>query len=315
MRFRQLSLATFTLLVALALPSRAEYPDRPIQLIVPFPAGGGVDVVGRKFAEVMTELLKQPVAVINRDGASGVIAMEFVANAAPDGYTLAFSPNGPITIQPYLKKLPYDPAALKPICQVVEAFYVLAVPPGSNLANLKDLVARAKTPPGVKYAIGGIATLPHFVMLQLAKTTGGDYLGVPYRGDPRVVVALRANEVDVGVLTGETIAAQGFRTLAVFSEQRLPVLPDVPTAREQGFDVVGKTIVAVYAPKGVPEAIAQRLEATCSAVTRSEKFQSAMKLLKQEPAFLPGPKLAEALAADGAQKRQLIDATGMKQEQ
>lgn len=313
-----MKLKTLAVIIAAALAAphaHADYPDRPIQMIVPFPAGGGVDVVGRKFAELMTEALRQPVTIINRDGASGVIAMESVANAAPDGYTLAFSPNGPITIQPNLKKVPYDPASLRPICQVVVAFYVLAIPPESKLATLKDLVDKAKQPPGVKYAIGGVATLPHFVMLQLARASGGDYLSIPYRGDPRVVVALRSNEVDVGVLTGETISAQGFKTLAVFSEERLPALPGVPTAREQGYDVVGKSIIAMYAPKGVPNDIAQKLESTCQAVTQGEKFVTAMKALKQEPAYLPGAKLAGVLAVDSQEKKRLIETTGIKQDQ
>lgn len=149
-------------LLAVSASARAEYPERPIQVIVPFPPGGVVDSVARRFSEVLSDQLKQSAVVMNKDGASGIVAMEFLANAAPDGYTLAFSPNGPLTIQPSLRKTTYDLKSFRPVCQVSTITYVLVVPPNSPVTNLQQFVARAKGEGGVKFAIGGVGTLPHF---------------------------------------------------------------------------------------------------------------------------------------------------------
>jgi tripartite-type tricarboxylate transporter receptor subunit TctC len=293
----------------------ADYPDRPLQMIVPFPAGGTVDVVARRFAESLAETLGQPVAVLNRDGASGVIGTQAVGSAAPDGYTVGFDPNGPLTVQPSLKKVPYSLATFRPICQVFVYPYVLAVKEDSPIASLKDFVTRARNAAAIKYGFGGVGTAPHFAMLQLSQAGGMKPLGVPYRGDPPVAVALKTGEVDAAVLTVEVARAQGFRLLAVFFDKRLVVLPDVPTAREQGFDVVATTNAGLIAPAKIPAKVAQRLESACSATLQGSKFQAGMKQLEQQIAYLPGDKFLDALAADEQAKRRLIESSGIKREE
>ena len=138
------------------------WPDRTIQLIVPFPAGGGVDVIARPFAEMFGELLHQSVVVVPRDGAAGTIGTGVVAAAKPDGYTLAFTPNGPITVQPHvISTLAYKPENLMPLCQIFAVQYVLAVRPDSPYKTLSDLIVAATAQPGrVSYGFGGVATAP-----------------------------------------------------------------------------------------------------------------------------------------------------------
>jgi tripartite-type tricarboxylate transporter receptor subunit TctC len=302
------------LLVA-PLPGFADYPDRPLQLIVPFPAGGTVDVVARKFAESLGDVVGQSVVVLNRDGASGVVGTQAVANAAPDGYTLGFEPNGPLTVQPALKKVPYSLATFRPICQVFVYPYVLAVKEDRPTTSLKDFVNRAKGANPIKYGFGGIGTAPHFAMLQLAQAGGIKPLGVPYRGDPPVALALKSGDIDAAVLTVEVARQQGFKLLAVLFDTRLPVLPNVPTAREQGFDVVAVTNAGLIAPGKIPANVAQKLEASCAAAVQSPKFQASMKQLEQQIAYLPGDKFSTALAADAQAKRRLIESSGIKLEE
>lgn len=140
--------------------AQSTWPDRPIQLIIPFPAGGGVDVIARPFAQIFGELVRQTVVVIPRDGAAGTIGSNVVASAKPDGYTIAFTPNGPITVQPHvIAALPYKPDSFVPLCQVFAVQYVIAVGGDSPYRTLGELIAAAKAKPGqVSYGFGGVAT-------------------------------------------------------------------------------------------------------------------------------------------------------------
>jgi tripartite-type tricarboxylate transporter receptor subunit TctC len=302
-------------LLAFCLSAHAEYPERSLQVIVPFPPGGVVDSVSRRFSEILADILKQPAVVVNKDGASGIIAMELLANSAPDGYTLAFSPNGPVTIQPSLRKTTFDLKTFRPICQVSVITYVLVVPPTSPITNLKEFIARAKEGGGVKFAIGGVGTLPHFASLELQKASNTKFLTVPYRGDPGVTLAVKAGDVDAGVLGVDTALAQQFRIIAAFAPQRLAFLADTPTAREQGFDVVAASTTGLFAPRQVPTQVAGRLEAACAAITKEPRFVAALGQFKQEAAYLPGDQFMAALAADAEDKRKQIEAVGIKQDQ
>jgi tripartite-type tricarboxylate transporter receptor subunit TctC len=302
-------------LLALGVPARAAYPERPIQLVVPFPAGGTVDVVARKFAESLAAILHTPVVVVNRDGGSGVIGLQVVAAAQPDGYTLAFAPNGPLTVQPALARTAYDLASFAPVCQVFAYSYVLVVPAGSAIDSIGALVARAKTPQGVRFGYGGVGTAPHFAMVEIMRAAHVDMLGVPYRGDPPVALALKAGDLDAAVLTVEVARAQGFRILAALAPERLAVLPAVPTAREAGFDVLATTNAGVIAQKGLPTDVARALDGGCAAAARDTKFAAGMQAFGQTMSYLDGPAFARALEADAAAKRVLIDATGLRHAQ
>jgi tripartite-type tricarboxylate transporter receptor subunit TctC len=304
---------TVALLLVCTL-ARAEYPDHTVQVLVPFPAGGVVDVVGRRFSDMMADILKQPMVILNRDGASGIIAMQALANAPSDGYTLAFAPNGPLTIQPSLRKVPYAVDSFRPICQVSVVTYVLVVSPNSPVQNLRDFVARAKSEGELKAAIGGVGTVPHFVLLGLAQAAHTRFLIVPYRGDPGVTVAIKSGDVEGGVLGVDTAIAQGFRILAVFAPQRLAFLPDTPTAAEQGMAVQGNSTTGLFAPRGVSKAIADKLESACKTVTADPRFANALLQFKQEAAYLPSADFGAALQRDADEKRKLIEASGIKQE-
>lgn len=313
-----MTLSILATLVALALAgpcstAMAEWPERPIQMVVPFPAGGTIDVVARQFAQALATELRQPVTVINREGGSGTIGAVAVANAAPDGYTLAFMPNGPLTVQPALnRKLSYSLARFKGICQVFSYPYALAVRQDSSWHSLKDFVAAAKaSKKELSYGFGGVGTAPHFAMLQLSQATGVKFLGAPYRGDPPVAVGLKGGEVDAAVLTIEVAAKLGFRVLAVFADGRMPTLPQVPTAREQGSDVSAVTFAGLVAPAGLPADAARRLESACATAAKSNDFVAGMTRSGQAIDLLAGDRFDAALRADEAEKRRLIDAVGM----
>ena len=290
------------------------WPNRPIQLIVPFPAGGGVDVIARPFAEMFGELLHQSVVVVPRDGAAGTIGTGVVAAAKPDGYTLAFTPNGPITVQPHvISTLAYKPENLMPLCQIFAVQYVLAVRPDSPYTTLSDLIAAAKAQPGrVSYGFGGVATAPHLAISQLTIAAHIDMLSVPFRGDPQAIVALKSGEIDSAMLNVGGARAQGFRTLATFADVRQAEIPDTPTVKELGYPVVSSAFGGLFAPKGLPAEIAKRIEATCEKVVADERYRRAVRQASQEPVYRNSVEFARVLADDYAIKGEVVKRAGIR---
>jgi tripartite-type tricarboxylate transporter receptor subunit TctC len=310
-------LASATLLAVLAsgtAAAQAAWPEHPIQLIVPFPAGGGVDVIARPFAEQLSTLLGQPVVVVARDGASGTIGMTAVASAKPDGYTLAFTPNGPITIQPHvIPTLSYRFDGVVPLCQIFAVQYVLAVKPDSPFRTLADLVNAAKAKPGdVKYGYGGVATSPHLAMSQFVLAAGVDVLAVPYRGDPPAILALKAGDIDAAAMNIGGAKAQGFRMLATFAEARQPEIPDVPTLKESGYPVVSSAFGGLFAPKGVSPDVARTIEGACRRIVENDRYRQTLRQAFQEPVYRSGADFAQVLANDFAVKGDVVRRAGIK---
>jgi tripartite-type tricarboxylate transporter receptor subunit TctC len=307
--------STFAILLAsAAAAAQPSWPDRSIQLIVPFPAGGGVDVIARPFAEQLSTLLGQPVVVVPRDGASGTIGMAAVASAKPDGYTLAFTPNGPVTIQPHvIPTLSYTFDGVVPLCQIFAVQYVLAVKPDSPLRTLADLVNAAKAKPGdVKYGYGGVATNPHLAMSQLVLASGIDVLAVPYRGDPQAILALKAGDIDAAAMNIGGAKAQGFRMLVTFADARQPEIPDVPTLKESGYQVVSSAFGGLFAPKGIAPDVARKIDAACRRIVEDERYRQTLRQAFQEPVYRSGAEFTQVLANDLAVKGDVVRRAGIK---
>jgi tripartite-type tricarboxylate transporter receptor subunit TctC len=308
---RRLPLA---LMIAAAFATAAaDWPTRPIQMVVPFPAGGATDVAARALAESLAASLGQPVVIANRDGASGTIGTGVVLGAKPDGYTIGFSPLGPLSIQPHLiADLPYKPDDALGVCGVVAQQFAVAVTADSRLRTLADVVAAAKRAPGkLGVGFGGVATVPHLALAQLEAQADIKILGVPFRGDPPVMAALRAGELDAAVLNIGLALAQNFRLLAVLTHARVPERPEVPTATELGFPVVEEVTAGVFVPRGVPAPIVQRLAAACDVAVRSERFLAVAKATQQAVTYLPAEAYGRAIAADVAAKRAVIRRAGI----
>lgn len=292
------------------------WPKRPVELIVPFPAGGANDVLARAFAEQATASLGQTFIVVNRDGASGTIGTAAVAAAPPDGYTLLFTPNGPIGTQPSLKPdLSYGAHSFVGICQLFRQYFTLAVVPESPIKNYADLVEAARAQPGaVAFGFGGVGTAPFFIMKQLEAITDTKMLPVPFRGDPPAVNALRSGEIDVAALTIATASAQQFRLLAIPSARRYEPLPDVPTATELGAPIVQEAFGGLVGPKGLSEDVIARLETVCKESAASERFVSIANASGQEIRFERGEAFTRNIAEDAAAKAKLIREAGIKVE-
>lgn len=309
------SLATLLLVATLSPAAVAQWPDRPVQMIVPFPAGGVIDVVARRFAQYLAAQVEKPVVVVNRDGASGTIGLAAIATSN-DGHTVGFVPNGPLVVQPLLRaNLGYETSAFKPICQINSYTFVVAVPASSPIGSLKELLQAAQaTTSGLSVAYAGVGTAQHFVILEMARNHGAKLLPVPYRGDPPVATAMKSGEVQAAVMSLEVARPQGFKVFAVTSDQRHPSFPEVGTLREQGVNVVAKTYVGLVAPASMPAVALRRLESACDAIMRGSDMQESLKQMNMQADFQGRAEFEATVRTDLEQKRKLVEASGIKVE-
>jgi tripartite-type tricarboxylate transporter receptor subunit TctC len=250
------------------LPRRAfaAFPERPIHLIVPFAAGGNADIVGRIAGQLISEQLKQPVVVENRAGAGGGIGAQYVAHAAPDGYTLLVASNGPMTVNPFVQAhLGYDP--LKDLAAVALTSYVphvLILTNGLKVKTVAEFVAQSKTAP-ITIATSGVGSASHMTLERLKAATGANITHVPYRGGGSLLPDVIGGSVQ-GALTEFSTAlplhkAGQAHILAIASTKRSKLAPDIPTFDEQGVKgFTAESYIGVVAPAKTPPDIIAGLQ-------------------------------------------------------
>jgi len=246
-----------------------DYPARAVHLVVPYVAGGNADIFGRTLAQKLGDAFRQPFIVENRAGANGGIGTDFVAKAAPDGYTLLATANGPITVNPILyAKVPYDPVKdFAPVAQCVVYQYVLVTLASSPIRSIADLVEAARAKPGaLSYGSTGVGGGNHLAGELFALATGTRLIHVPYKGSAAALADLLGGQLtfmfDTVLTSVPQIRAGKLRAFAVSSLKRASSLPDVPTMNEagiRGFDI--SQWQGVLAPAGTPREIVNRLNA------------------------------------------------------
>jgi tripartite-type tricarboxylate transporter receptor subunit TctC len=277
----------------LAAPAAAQtYPDRPIRLIAPFPAGGLADVLARAVGDEMAKTLGQPVIVENRAGAGGNTGADAVAKAPPDGYTLLMSSAGILTANPFLyTKMPFDAeTAFIPVSNVAAMSMLVVVNPKVEAKTLKELVDYAKANPGkLSAGVPGIGTTAHITLEAFMADTGAKMTVVPYRAEPQMLTDLVGGQLDFAcTLTtspGPHIQAARLRALAVTSATRTQQLPDVPTVEQAGFPGFEATAwFALAAPAGTPADIIAKINTTANAFIRSAKGKEELSKLDSLPA-------------------------------
>ncbi|NKC33123.1 Bug family tripartite tricarboxylate transporter substrate binding protein [Falsiroseomonas selenitidurans] len=257
------------LAATLALPfvgtARAQpgwQPSRPIQLIVGFAPGGGSDIIARTIAEAAAPLFPQPLVVVNRPGAGGAIAAEFVSRAAPDGHTLLIAGGSESTSLPAHRDLPYDPKrSFTAVIRLTRnAHFICARGKGGRFTSMQQVIEAAKArPEAVTHGSSGVGTLSHSIFIMLGRATGTELLHVPYTGGGPQQQALLAGQVDLVVQASDELrglAASGdIVPLACASAQRMPAYPQVPTLRELGIDLVADNMKGWVGPAGMPPAM------------------------------------------------------------
>jgi tripartite-type tricarboxylate transporter receptor subunit TctC len=318
-----------SLLLACALAAAAcaqawaqqTWPQKPIKMIIPFPAGGGTDFIGRLTAKHLSDRLGQQVFVENRGGANGAIGLQALMQSDPDGYTIATSSDTPLVVNPWLyDKLPYQ--ALRdfvPVATTVRFPGMLAVHPSVPARTVAELIALAKAKPGdLAYASAGVGNFSHLAMELFSLATGVKLLHVPYKGTGPASLALIGGEVQMGFNNVQTLlqnVREGqLRALAVAEPQRVPALPDVPTVAETvpGFSMA--PWIGIIVPAKTPSDIVARLSQETLAVMRDP---DVVKLLndQQVTPMATGPQEFEQLIrADLERWAKVIKSAGIKGE-
>jgi tripartite-type tricarboxylate transporter receptor subunit TctC len=316
-----LALLGLTFLAAAAAAIAADYPSRPIRLVVPYPPGGGTDTVARPLAQKLTESIGQPIVVDNRGGASEIIGTEVVARSAPDGYTLLMTTNAFAINVALGRKLPYDPARdFAPVSRLITTPFMLVAHPSLPARTVPELIALAKSQPGkLNYAALGSGT-PHQLAMEWFKALAGvDIVAVPYKGVGPGLAAVSAGEVQL-MLTGLTaglaqVKGAKMRALAVTTAKRSPAAPDVPTVAEAGFpDYDALAWYGLLVPAGTPSDVIARLNAEIAKALAAPDLRQRLANIGVDPA--PGtPAELQQLIADETQLwTKVIKAAGIKAE-
>jgi tripartite-type tricarboxylate transporter receptor subunit TctC len=312
------------LLAALAAaPAAAQsWPDRPVRLIVPFPAGSATDVVSRLVAQKLSARLGQQFVVENRAGASGAIGADLIAKAAPDGATMGLITASTHALAPALgAKLPYDTGKdFKPVSMIFDAPYALVLYPGIPVNSVADLVALAKANPGkFNYGSAGLASLAHLAGALFATSTGIELTHVPYRSSAQSSIDMITGRLDMQFATiAPTLAniREGkLKALATTGTARVAALRDVPTMIEAGVKDYDVSLWAAYAmPVGTPDEIVGKLNAELRAILSDAETVEALQKQGFEP--LPGPPdtVTRRIQSETEKWRALVAKTGIKPE-
>jgi tripartite-type tricarboxylate transporter receptor subunit TctC len=267
----------------------SKYPTRPIRLIIPFPPGGSNDILGRFIAQKMTERLGQTTIADNRPGADGIIGTDVAARAAPDGLTILIVSTS-YTMNPAIHKLPYDPLkSLVPVSLIAGGGNVIAVHPNMPVNSIKELIALAKSKPGlVRYASSGIGGFNHFGGELFNHMAGIKMVHIPYKGGGPAMLDVMTGQVEVSVgtliQTLPHIRSGKLKALGVGSVKRSPILPNVPTISEAGvpgYD--GSVWWGILAPARVPEAIVMKLNSTIGEILREPEMAKRLSAEAAEP--------------------------------
>ena len=299
------------------------YPSKPIRIVVPYPAGGGIDIMSRLIAQRLAQRFSQSVVVENKPGAGTIVAAESVARAAPDGYTLLITTDATITINPYLyAKLPYDAVKdFAPVSQLVFLNQLLVANAALPVNNLKELVAHAKANPGkLNYASYGIGSQPHLAMEIFKSQSGADIVHVPYKGIPQAVPAAIAGEVQLtfsgAASTQAHLRAGRLKALAIGGKARLPLLPDVPTFAEAGFpDVPANAWFGLFAPAGTPRDVITVLHGEIVRLFKEPDFVQREIAAKGYELVASSPEeFATFLVGDAKRNAQAVRISGARAE-
>jgi len=304
-----------------ALPVAAQdYPSKPISLVVPFGPGSGTDQFARVLGQALGDDLKVPIVVENKGGAAGFIAAQYVAKAAPDGYTLLTTTNTTQSANEHLfKKLPYDPVKdFAPITLVSTGQMLLLVRPDSPYKTLADLIAAAKKAPG-KLSFGAGSSSSQVASELLKQMAHVDALYVPYKSNPLALTDLIGGQIDFMFADAPTALPQvqggKLRALAASGSKRVAAAPDVPTVAEAGVKGYDMSYwFAIYAPAGTPAAIVNKLNQAFAKATTSEGFKNFMAKTSGEVSLSTPEGLAQFQAADSKKWGQVIRAAGIKPE-
>ena len=307
----------------LSFPSGAQdYPAKPVRIVVPYPPGGGVDILARPIADRLGRMWGAPVVVENKAGAGTLLGAEFVARASPDGYTLLLTSDTTITSNPFVyKKLPYDPVKdFAPLTRLVALPQMVLAHPSLSANSLGELVALAKSKPGeLNYSSLGAGSQPHLVYANLEAITGARITHIPYKGSAPGITALIANEVQLSMGSGNhypMIRAGKLKALAIARAERDPQFPNVPTLREAGFPELDPQLwFGILTTAGTPRPVIDKIVSSIGVIFADPQFREPQVTSKSYDIAISSPEVFAAfIRSDLEYKARMIKRAGIQPE-
>ena len=311
-------------LLAFALPGLAaaqSWPQKPVKMVVPFPAGGPTDVLTRALADRLSSALGQPVIVDNKPGAGGTIGSDFVAKSAPDGYTLLMATGSTHSVGPYLTKVPYDPQKdFTPVVYVGKATNILLVSPAIGVNNVRELIDLAKKNPGkLNYSTSGIGSVAHLTSEMFASMAGIKLVHVPYKGTQLSIPDLMSGQVAMlfdNVLTGKPNMESGkLKGIAISSRERSALVPELPTVSEAGLPGFDSwNWFGVFGPAGTPAAVVDRVNAELNRIVNDPAIRERFATLGFETTGGTPAQFAAVVQSEARKWSQVIRDAQVKPE-
>lgn len=322
-----IQLALAALVMGAGAPAHAQdpaaFPNKVVRIVVPFPPGGGIDILVRAVAVDLSARWAQPVIVENRAGAGTIIGADAVARASADGHTLLATVNQTVTSNRYLyRKLPYDPdKSFAPVIRMVDSEQLIVAHGAVPAKDLKEFVALVKREPD-RYTYGsfGQGTQPHLLFALMNTREGTAMTHVPYKGVAQLMQAVAAGEVSVstgsGSVAGALIQSARMKPLAITSRQRSPLFPGVPTAQEQGYGYLAASIwYGLFAPAGTPQPIVDKINADVASVLRDPAFADKHATSRSLRVVADAPRQFQGLIQEeAAAMGEMIRAAGVTPE-
>lgn len=303
-------LAAVALSAAILCPAAvvaADYPARPVTVMVPFPAGGSTDTMARAAAREFEEILGTNVPVTNVGGGAGTVGTAQLARSRPDGYTIGVVPAAPLINQPHMRETPYTIEDFDYICQLFYSPQALAVKPDSPFTSLKEVVDYARENPNeLSYGTPGPGSLPHLAMEKFLQDTDIQIKHVPFQGDGPGVTALMGGHVDLYMAIISNVSKNDLDAVAVFAEERVDAAPDVPTSVEQGFATTASWWGGVFAPKGIPADVKTTLVDACQQTAEKERFIETLASLGTLVQFRDSEGVQKAVEEGSATNGEII---------
>ena len=310
--------------LAAGVPLRASaqaqsWPDKPVKLILPYGPGGASDLIGRPWAEKLSQAFGQQFVIENRGGAGGMIGTEAASKAAPDGYTFLLTPSATLTVLPTMRKTPYDPVkSFDPVARVGDLVCGFVIHPAVGVKTFQELIAYAKANPG-KLAFGsaGLGSASHLRIEILKHRAGIDILFVPYRGSADALTDLLANTVQMmnEINPIPHVKAGKLILLDINHTERHPDFPDVPTLTELGYPNSDVPVwFSIYAPAGTPKDIVAKLNAKVVEIAKTDEMKARMRSINVVVPIQTPEEMAKYLIEDTARNAEVIRVANIKLE-
>ena len=315
-----LGLAGATLAAGFSTQARSQaqgWPAKPVKLILPYAPGGATDLIGRPWADKLSQVFGQQFVIENRGGASGIIGTEAAAKATPDGYTLLLTPNAPLSVQPTLRKTPYDPVKnFTPVGRVGDLISGFVIHPAVGVKTFKEMVDYAKANPGkLAYGSAGLGTASHLRLEMLKVKAGIDILHVPYRGNADALNDILANNVQMmnEINPMPHVKAGKLILLDISYPERHPDFPGVPTLFELGYgEAYVPSWYSIWAPAGTPRGIIDKLNVKMVEIAKTPEMKARLLAINVACPVQTPEEMSRQLAEDTKRNADLIRLTNIK---